>query len=133
MAAGETGARLEERHLAQPLREIGDLSRSFNTMADQIERAQEQEKALRLEAEKATEAKSMFLANVSHEIRTPMNGILGLAEVLRQSDLNDHQAMLLSKISESGKGLTRILNDVLDSSRIEAGISTSGATFNLRR
>ena len=50
-----------------------------------------------------------------------MNGILGVAELLRQTKLDDNQTMLLSKVSESGQGLMRILNDVLDSSRIESG------------
>ena len=72
-------------------------------------------------AQRAEKTKSEFLANMSHEIRTPMNGILGMAELLGRSDLDDRQSNFLEAITSSGQALMRILNDILDFSKIEAG------------
>lgn len=72
-------------------------------------------------ARRAEAAKSDFLATMSHELRTPLNGIVGLADALRRADLPPHERALAQTISRSGESLTRILNDVLDLSKIEAG------------
>ncbi len=72
-------------------------------------------------AEQATLAKSKFLANMSHEIRTPMIGVLGMAELLRTSELSPKDHQLVETIYRSGEALLSILNDVLDFSKIEAG------------
>ncbi|MEM8645135.1 MAG: response regulator, partial [Pseudomonadota bacterium] len=75
----------------------------------------------RADAESATRAKSEFLANMSHEIRTPMNGVLGMAELLTRTSLDDKQREFTDIIMKSGNALLTIINDVLDFSKIDAG------------
>ncbi|MDO9141923.1 MAG: response regulator [Methylobacter sp.] len=72
-------------------------------------------------AQAALLAKSQFLANMSHEIRTPMNAILGLTRMVMESELKPEQREQLDKVRRSGRALVRIIDDILDFSRIEAG------------
>lgn len=100
-------------------------------MSDQMRQLAENERTLienertlteaKLSAESATRAKSGFLAQMSHEIRTPLNGVLGMTQVMAKDTLSDDQRDRLRVIEKSGTGLLRILDDILDVSKIEAG------------
>jgi PAS domain S-box-containing protein len=99
-------------------------------ISEDVTAAREQERRIRslnqdlaaraAEVQRLSEARSEFLATMSHEIRTPMNGMLGMLELLSLTPLDQHQRSTLAVVRESGQSLLRIINDVLDFSKMEA-------------
>ncbi len=120
-----------------PLRDAsGTIVGTFGISRDITEliAVEQQLREARDAADHANQAKSDFLANMSHEIRTPMNGVIGMAELLRNTPLNDAQRSFLEMIDQSAHSLLRIINDILDFSKIEAGkLDLESIPFDLRQ
>ncbi len=95
-----------------------ERAEAAQTLAEQ---AQQDAEAAMEEAEAASRAKSDFLASMSHELRTPLNGVIGMTELLRNTELNARQARFVDACHASGRSLLALINDVLDLSKIEAG------------
>ncbi|WP_374493094.1 sensor histidine kinase [Zoogloea sp.] len=114
---GDLSHRLEVRSAD----EMGQLARSFNSMADEVQLSFTRSEEARARAEEANKLKSDFLASMSHELRTPLNGILGYSELLQLELIDPEKQLYAATIHNSGQHLLDIVNDLLDLAKIEAG------------
>ena len=131
--------------------EIGRLGSAFDDMADALaarhaaqQRAEEELRQLNatletriqqrtIELERAVRAKSQFLANMSHEMRTPLHGVLGMLELVRQTELGPAHQRFVDTAQRSAEALLSVINEVLDLSKIEAGrVELERSAFDLR-
>jgi PAS domain S-box-containing protein len=127
--------RCADIELLPDFKETGAFSGYYVLATDVTHRkaAEAELRAAKEAAEKADETKSRFLASMSHEIRTPMNGVLGMAELLLGTRLDERQRKFAQAIHRSGDALLGIINDILDFSKIEAGrLELDCVEFDLR-
>lgn len=115
--------RINATHIADEEGNIEFAIAVFEDITSVKEAENELRKAKKL-AEESSELKEMFLANMSHEIRTPMNAVIGFTDLLLKRNLNEEEMGYVRIIKTSGENLLRIINDVLDISKIESGLMT---------
>lgn len=111
-----------------PNDELGALAGAFRDLAVEKQGVQDSLRKAKIGAEAANTAKSQFLANMSHEIRTPLNGIIGMLHLLKFTPLDSEQQEYAENAIQASKRLTKLLSDILDLSRIEAGKLEIGST-----
>lgn len=114
--------------------EVGDLVQSFNILAISLSESYRSLKRAKEEAEDAIKVKTDFFANMSHELRTPLNSVIGMTQLLQTQKMSEEQQEMFDSIKRSGDNLLKIVNDILDISKIEAGqVQLEHTAFDVNR
>ncbi|MEM7425653.1 MAG: sensor histidine kinase [Pseudomonadota bacterium] len=128
LRAGELSARIEEDSNSLVPHELKELQETFNAMATAVEMYHRQEEQKRRKAERDAKIKSDYMANLTHELRTPLNAVIGFSDIMCKEQLGplgqESYQQFVSDINSSASQLLRLVNNLLEFSRIESGAYT---------